>query len=154
MCVLLMLLAALLHATSTVNAFECLTGVSFEVKVPSKKASNEGSVNLWNLTECPAGVERCMKVTCTLDTKAMREIAPGKPIPDGVHSTITAKGCMERGKCEIPDEVDGKDLRSFKKYCDASCCTGNLCNGTLGLRSFGTFAAMIACVAAFFVRWN
>uniref|UniRef100_A0A914HL55 Uncharacterized protein n=1 Tax=Globodera rostochiensis TaxID=31243 RepID=A0A914HL55_GLORO len=172
MCVILMLLATLLYATSTVNAFDCLTGLSLKVKVPSETNSNGGNVNIWNMKKCPAGVERCMKAICTLDSEAMREVAPGKPIPDGTDTTMTVKGCMpstEEGKCELPDKADGQDLRKIKKYCDVSCNTENkmpitteATNGggkTVEQRAknlcvFGTAAAILAFIAAFFLRWT
>uniref|UniRef100_A0A183BYD5 UPAR/Ly6 domain-containing protein n=1 Tax=Globodera pallida TaxID=36090 RepID=A0A183BYD5_GLOPA len=121
--------------------------------VPSELASHESSDKI-KLKECTAGVERCIKLTCTLDAKALNENAPGMPLPDDTRYTTTVKACMESEKtCEIPDKVEGIDNKA-KKYCGMSCCTGYACNGTLGLRSFGTVAAMIAFVAAFFVRWN
>ncbi|KAI3419331.1 hypothetical protein GPALN_006577 [Globodera pallida] len=105
------------------------------------------------LTECPADTKRCFNVTCTLDAEALSE-SSGMDFPNGSRSTTTVRMCMppEEEKCEIPDEIEGVDNKQ-KKYCRMSCCTGHGCNGTLGLHSFGTaVAAMIAFVAAFFLR--
>uniref|UniRef100_A0A183C2A7 Protein quiver n=1 Tax=Globodera pallida TaxID=36090 RepID=A0A183C2A7_GLOPA len=160
MCVLFLLLAALLHATSTVNALDCWVGHSSKMKGPSRfsiKSRDHMSVAL-SLYECPAGTKRCAKVTCAMDTEALRELAyAGEHIYPGSRQTTIMKDCMPPGdeECEIPNEFSGQYIRKQKKkYCRISCCTGHECNGTLGLRSFGTVAAMIAFVAAFFVRWN
>uniref|UniRef100_A0A914IAQ3 Uncharacterized protein n=1 Tax=Globodera rostochiensis TaxID=31243 RepID=A0A914IAQ3_GLORO len=50
-------------------------------------------------------------------------------------------------KCEIPEKdasTQGLSLKKLKKICKVSCCNGDACNGTFGLRSFGTVAAMMA----------
>uniref|UniRef100_A0A914HLV2 Uncharacterized protein n=1 Tax=Globodera rostochiensis TaxID=31243 RepID=A0A914HLV2_GLORO len=113
--------------------------------------------DLMKLTKCPADIKRCFNLTCTLDADALSENG-GRRFPNGSRSMMTLWTCLppkDEGKCEIPNEYNGTDLRKQKKkYCRISCCSGNACNGTLGLRVFGTVAAMIAFAAAFFVRWN
>uniref|UniRef100_A0A914HLW5 Protein quiver n=1 Tax=Globodera rostochiensis TaxID=31243 RepID=A0A914HLW5_GLORO len=147
MCVLLMLLATLLHATSTANALDCWVGMSARENAPAESKVYEAINVGLSLMECPASITHCVKLTCKLDTEALKEIAP-------------EKACLppEEKSCEIPEKgvgiVNGVDTNKIKNYCRMSCCTGNACNGTLGLRSFGTVAAMLAFIAAFFLRWN
>uniref|UniRef100_A0A183CPC6 Ig-like domain-containing protein n=1 Tax=Globodera pallida TaxID=36090 RepID=A0A183CPC6_GLOPA len=132
---------------------------STKMKGPSRftiKSRDDITVE-WSLYECPAGTNLCAKVTCAMDTEALRELAyAGEHIYPGSRKTTIIKDCMPPGEeeCEIPNKLIGQNMRKQKNYCRISCCTGHECNGTLGLRSFGTVAAMIAFVAAFFVRWN
>uniref|UniRef100_A0A183CRV6 Secreted protein n=1 Tax=Globodera pallida TaxID=36090 RepID=A0A183CRV6_GLOPA len=120
--VLLMLLAALLHATSTVNSLKCWDGISLKAKAPSKPEEVNDN---WKLSECPAGIKHCFKFTCPLDTEDVREMSPGETVPDGTVGTMTFKGCLatEGGKCDIPNEINGRNMGKVQKKCGISCCT-------------------------------
>ncbi|KAI3418028.1 hypothetical protein GPALN_010621 [Globodera pallida] len=146
--IVLLLLAVLLRAT---NALECWQGMT-EITTPG------GTINLMAFKKCPAHLAftHCTKISCSMDEEALKEIPD---IPPGTKSkTGTAKGCLlPMGECELPDEgigLNGVPFKTMKKYCKMSCCEGNGCNGTLGLGSLGTVAAIMALFAAFFVRWN
>uniref|UniRef100_A0A183CEL1 UPAR/Ly6 domain-containing protein n=1 Tax=Globodera pallida TaxID=36090 RepID=A0A183CEL1_GLOPA len=91
-----------------------------------------------------------------MDGAALRELQLTH-VPPGTKSlTLTSKGCQPAtDKCGLPEEnFMGVPFKSLQKYCKVTCCDGNACNGTLGLRSVGTVAAMMAFFALFFVHWH
>uniref|UniRef100_A0A183BKU9 Activin_recp domain-containing protein n=1 Tax=Globodera pallida TaxID=36090 RepID=A0A183BKU9_GLOPA len=55
---------------------------------------------------------------------------------------------------EVPTAAMSTTEMVTSKYCKVTCCDGNACNGTLGLRSVGTVAAMMAFFAVLFVHWH
>uniref|UniRef100_A0A914H7S2 Protein quiver n=1 Tax=Globodera rostochiensis TaxID=31243 RepID=A0A914H7S2_GLORO len=138
------------EVSTTEMALKCWRG-AFVNMVPG------GAIQKMRLWECPEGSARCVKMHCSMDEAALRALQLDH-VPPGTKSlTQTSKGCLlATDKCELPDETFmGVSFKSLQKYCKVTCCDGNACNGTLGLRSVGTVAAMMAFFAAvFFVHWH
>ncbi|KAI3417541.1 hypothetical protein GPALN_013261 [Globodera pallida] len=127
--ILLLLLGILLRAT---NALECWQGLH-ETTTPAG-----GTINLMALGKCRAGYERCFKLACSMDEKALE----GLPnIPPGTKSvTTTIKTCLPAtGECELSPREGvsrtGVPFMTLKKHCETSCCESNACNGESNARN-------------------